>query len=170
MNMAVTELKKPKRTVRTPHINIRLAEPADAAAVAQFLGVFFHLSQWANHLKYDEEKARMYLAHTLSTPHAMYVIAMDKDEIVGVCSYHVFNVFTDPLAVMDETFTIPKYRCTDLGRRLVGTVLELAKKADGCGVMNFPICSGMKEQNSLMNMVSRHFGATPVGTIFRKDL
>ena len=169
MNIAVTELKKPKRTVRTPHINIRVAEASDAAVVARFLGLFFGMSQWANHLEYDEEKARSYLAYTLNTPHAMYVIAFDKDEIVGVCSYHVFNVFTDPLAVMDETFTIPRYRRTDLGRRLVAMALTLAK-VDGCGVMNFPICSGMKEQNSLMNMVERHFGATPVGTIYRKDL
>jgi hypothetical protein len=56
-----------------------------------------------------------------------------------------------------------------LGRRLVGMAIDMAR-ADGCKVMNFPICSGMKEQNSLMNMVGRHFGAEPIGMIFRKAL
>jgi hypothetical protein len=37
-------------------------------------------------------------------------------------------------------------------------------------VINFPIASGMPEQNSLMNMVGRHFGAVPIGMIFRKVL
>ena len=41
MNMAVTELKKPKRTVRTPHIDIRMAVSADADMLAKFLGAFF---------------------------------------------------------------------------------------------------------------------------------
>jgi GNAT superfamily N-acetyltransferase len=73
------------------------------------------------------------------------------------------------MAVMDETYTTPEYRRTDLGRRLVATVIDLAR-GDGCKVINFPICSGMPSQNSLMNMVGRHFGAEPVGMIFRKVL
>ena len=99
----------------------------------------------------------------------MYVIAMDGDEMVGVCSYHMFSVFSEPIAVMDETYTVSRYRRTDLGRRLIAMVIELAR-ADGCKVINFPICSGLKEQNSLMNMVGRHFGAEPVGMIFSKRL
>jgi GNAT superfamily N-acetyltransferase len=169
MNMSVSELKKPKRTVRTPHINIRMAEAKDAAMVAEFLGNFFELSNWSQYLKYHPERTRIYLEAAVGTEFAMYVIAMDGDEMVGVCSYHVFGIFSEPMAVMDETYTIPKYRKTDLGRRLIATVIELAR-GDGCKVMNFPICSGMKEQNSLMNMVGRHFGAEPVGMIFRKAL
>lgn len=169
MNMSVTELKKPKRTVRTPHINIRMAESKDAAMIAEFLGNFFEVSAWSKYLKYHRERTQAYLEVAVGTEFAMYVMAMDGDEMVGVCSYHVFAVFSEPMAVMDETYTTPKYRRTDLGRRLIATVIELAR-GDGCKVMNFPICSGMKEQNSLMNMVGRHFGAEPVGMIFRKKL
>ena len=46
---------------------------------------------------------------------------MDGDELVGLCSYHTFDVFTDPIAVMDETYVVKKYHRTDLGRRLVAT-------------------------------------------------
>lgn len=169
MNMAVTELKRPKRTVRTPHINIRLATSEDAAMLADFLGEFFELSIWSKDLKYHRDRTVEYLKIAVGTEFAMYVVAMEGDKMVGVCSYHVFRVFSDPMAVMDETYTIPKYQRTDLGRRLIAMVIALAK-ADGCKVMNFPICSGMKEQNSLMNMVGRHFGAEPVGMIFRKRL
>ena len=169
MNMALTELKKPKRTVRTPHIEIRMATTKDAAMISAFLGRFFHLSDWSNHLKYHEARARVHLEDVVGTEFAMYALAMEGDEMVGVCSYHVFDVFSDPMAVMDETYTIPKYQKTDLGRRLVDMVITLARN-DGCKVINFPICSGMPEQNSLMNMVGRHFGAEPVGMIFRKVL
>jgi GNAT superfamily N-acetyltransferase len=172
MNMQVTELKKPKRTVRTPHINVRMAESADAPMLADFLGEFFELSCWSKHLKYHREKTERYLAAAVGTQFAMYVIALDtKDDnkLVGVCSYHVFDVFSEPMGVMDETYTVPKYQRTDLGRRLVDMVITLARR-DGCKVINFPICSGMPEQNSLMNMVGRHFGAEPVGMIFRKVL
>jgi GNAT superfamily N-acetyltransferase len=143
-----------------------MAEAADAKMIAEFLGKFFHLSAWAKHLNYHQQKTEDYLTVAVGTQYAMYVLAMDGDEMVGVCSYHVFSVFSDPMAVMDETYTTPKYRRTDLGRRLVDTTIKLAR-ADGCKLMNFPICSGMKEQNSLMNMVGRHFGGVPVGMIFR---
>jgi GNAT superfamily N-acetyltransferase len=146
-----------------------MAEAADAEMVADFLGEFFHRSIWAAHLNYRKDKTIAHLRRAIGTQFAMYVIAMDKDEMVGVCSYHVFDVFSDPMAVMDETYTIPKYQKTDLGRRLVDMVITLARN-DGCKVINFPICSGMPEQNSLMNMVGRHFGAEPVGMIFRKVL
>jgi len=169
MNMAITELKKPKRTVRTPHIKLRMADAADAGMIARFLSEFFEVSNWSQYLKYHEDRTRDYLHDAVGTQFAMYVVAMDGDEMVGVCSYHVFGIFSEPMAVMDETYTLPKYRRTDLGRRLVAMVIELARN-DGCKVMNFPICSGMKEQNSLMNMIGRHFGGEPVGMIFRKVL
>ena len=124
------------------------------------------------HAEPPPEAIRRRLTMVLGTEFAMYVIALDTlddNKMVGVCSYHVFSVFSEPMGVMDETYTIPKYQRTDLGRRLVSMVIDLAR-ADGCKVINFPICSGMPEQNSLMNMVGRHFGAEPVGMIFRKVL
>jgi GNAT superfamily N-acetyltransferase len=137
--------------------------------IAPFLGSFFARSSWAQHLSFHEAKALAYLQRVISNGYAPYVIALDGDELVGVCSYHVYDVFTDPLAVMDETYVVPRLRRTDLGRRLVYLAIHLAK-GDGCKVMNFPIASGMPEQNSLMNMVGRHFGAEPIGMIFRKVL
>lgn len=168
MNIAVRELRAKRRT-STSHIEVRLATGDEAAKLAAFLGMFFKLSRWADCMEYHETKARDYLTRVIASGFAPYIIALDGEEIVGVCSYHTFDVFTDPIAVMDETFVVPRLRFTDLGRRLVALVLQLAK-ADGCKVMNFPICSGMAEQNSLMNMVGRHFGAEPIGMIFRKVL
>jgi GNAT superfamily N-acetyltransferase len=148
---------------------VRLANKDDADMIAEYLGVFFKQSYWANDLEYHQQKAATYLSHALGSQFAVYVLAMDGDKMVGVCSYHVFDVFTDPMAVMDETYASPEYHFTDLGRRLVATALHLAN-GDGCKLMNFPICSGMHAQNSLMNMLGRHFGARPVGMIFSKAL
>lgn len=168
MNIATRDLHKTRNT-NSSHIDIRLAKTADARMIAAFLKEFFAVSRWADNLTFHEQKATRFLEYAIDTGSSVYLIAMDGEIMVGVCSYHTWDVFTDPIAVMDETYVVPKYRFTDLGRRLVANVLNLAK-GDGCVLMNFPICSGMAEQNSLMNMVGRHFGATPVGMIFRKAL
>ena len=169
MNMAVPLPTAKRRTTATPHIELRMATVDDVEKVVAFLGVFFARSRWADNLNFHTKKATRYLFGAIGSGYAPYVIAMDGDELVGLCSYHTFDVFTDPIAVMDETYVVPRYHRTDLGRRLVAMILALAK-AEGCKVMNFPIASGMPEQNSLMNMVGRHFGAEYIGTIFRKVL
>jgi len=168
MNMAVRD-PSIKRKTATPHIELRMAGVDDVARIVDFLGDFFARSRWADNLTFQPHKAMRYLLGAIGSGYAPYVTAWDGDELVGLCSYHTFDVFTDPIAVMDETYVVPRYHRTDLGRRLIATVLELAK-AEGCKVMNFPIASGMPEQNSLMNMVGRHFGAEYIGTIFRKVL
>jgi GNAT superfamily N-acetyltransferase len=168
MNIALRNPPK-LRSTSSSHVELRLAKAGDAAMIARFLGEFFALSRWADNLSFHENKAVIYLTRVIGSGFAPYLLAMDGAEMVGVCSYHTFDVFTDPIAVMDETYVVPKYKATDLGRRLVATVIDLAR-GDGCKVMNFPICSGMTAQNSLMNMIGRHFGAHPVGMIFRKLL
>ena len=146
-----------------------MAEVGDVEKIVPFLADFFARSCWSRDLSFNAQKSAKYLIGAIGSGYAPYVIAMDGDELVGLCSYHTFDVFTDPIAVMDETYVVSRYHRTDLGRRLIAMVLALAK-GEGCKVMNFPIASGMPEQNSLMNMVGRHFGAQYVGMIFRKVL
>jgi GNAT superfamily N-acetyltransferase len=168
INTRPSELRARRRT-STPHIELRLARKEDAVKIAPFLGAFFARSRWSETLTFHEGKALDYLERVIGSGYAPYVLALDGDELVGVCSYHTYDVFTDPIAVMDETYALPRYRRTDLGRRLVGLAIEMAR-AEGCKAINFPIASGMPEQNSLMNMVGRHFGAEYIGMIFRKGL
>jgi GNAT superfamily N-acetyltransferase len=121
-------------------------------------------------MTFNRPGALAYLNYAIPNNYAPHVLAFDKDALVGLCSYHLYTAYTDkPIAVMDETFVIPELRRSDLGRRLVALAITLAR-ADGCAIMNFPIASGLPAQNSLMNMVGRHFGADPVGMIFRKVL
>jgi len=170
MNIATQELHLKRRRTITSHIELKLAIPEEAGQVADFLSQFFEQSDWADDLKLDWHKALHYLQRGIRSGATVYVLAKDENRcVVGVCSYHTFDVFEKPVAVMDETYVVAKYRKTDLGRRLISLILELAK-AEGCAVMNLPICSGMKEQRSLMNMVEKHFNAVPVGTIYRKVL
>jgi GNAT superfamily N-acetyltransferase len=166
MNMALRNISS--RTT-TPHIEVRLATTDDIPKLIELLAGFFASSNWADHMVLDRDKVAPYLHYGISTGKIPYVVAMDGDEMVGTCSYHTFDMFSKPMGVMDETYVVKRLRRTDLGRRLIALILALAK-AEGCAVMNLPICSGMKEQNSLMNMVGRHFGAEPVGMIFRKVL
>lgn len=169
MTIATRELRTPKRTT-TPHIELRLATVADVPRIADLLGRFFALTIWAEHMTFNRDGALEYLRYAIPAGYAPHAVALDGDELVGVCSYHLYRAYTDkPIAVMDETYVLPRLRRTDLGRRLVGLAIDLAR-ADGCAVMNFPIASGMPQQNGLMNLVGRHFGADYVGTIFRKVL
>jgi GNAT superfamily N-acetyltransferase len=168
MNIATRELSKARRT-STPHIEVRLGRTEDAPKVVDLVELFFHRTPWARVIKFKREGAEKWLNFAIGSGYAPHALAFDGEELVGMCSYHVFSTYTDPIAVMDETYVLPRLRRTDLGRRLVGLAIDLAK-ADGCVVMNFPIASGLPEQNSLMNMVGRHFGAEPIGMIFRKVL
>jgi GNAT superfamily N-acetyltransferase len=168
MNMQARELRTPRRTA-TPHIEVRLGKVEDVPKVADFLEMFFHLTPWSEVLRFKKQGAIGYLTMAIGNGYAPHALAFDQDELVGICSYHVYAAYTDPIAVMDETYVLPRLKRTDLGRRLVSLAIEMAR-ADGCKVMNFPIASGLPAQNSLMNMVGRHFGATPVGMIFRKVL
>jgi GNAT superfamily N-acetyltransferase len=121
-------------------------------------------------MKFNRNSALSYLSWAIPNNYAPHALAYDGRELVGLCSYHLYTTYTDkPIAVMDETFVLPRLKRSDLGRRLVGLAIELAR-ADGCAIMNFPIASGLPAQNSLMNMVGRHFGADLVGMIFRKVL
>lgn len=167
MNMHTS--RRTRRRTSTQHIEVRLATLDDIPKLVELLAGFFASSNWADCMQLDPAKVVPYLHYGISTGKIPYVVAMDGDEMVGLCSYHTFDMFSAPLGVMDETYVVKRLRRTDLGRRLIGLILQLAR-ADGCAAINLPICSGMKEQNSLMNMVGRHFGAQPVGMIFRKVL
>lgn len=164
MNIAARNLKS-----ATPHIELRLATKDDVEKLVPFLAGFFARSRWAENLTFHTGKARDYLERAISSGFSPYVLALDGEELVGCCSYHTYSVFTDPIAVMDETYVVPRLRRTDLGRRLVYLVIHLAK-TDGCKVMNFPVASGMYEQRSLINMLVRHFGCEPMGLLLRKVL
>lgn len=164
MNIAARALKS-----ATPHIELRLATKDDVAKIVPFLAVFFARSRWAENLAFHSDRATQYLEHTIPLNYAVYILALDGDELVGLISYHTYKVFTDPMAVMDETYVLPHLRRTDLGRRLVYLAMHMAK-GDGCKVMNFPVSSGMYEQRSLINMLVRHFGCEPMGLLLRKVL
>ena len=116
MNMEVRD-PRIKRKTATPHIELRMAGVDDVARIVDFLGDFFARSRWADNLTFQPHKAMRYLLGAIGSGYAPYVTAWDGDELVGLCSYHTFDVFTDPVAVMDETYVVPRYHRTDLGRR-----------------------------------------------------
>ena len=168
MNMMAA--RKLRSVSSTQRIDLRLGKVDDAERITDLLGRFFDLTIWAQNMRFNHSGALDYLRRAIGSGFAPHVLAYDGDELVGLCSYHIYSCYTDkPIAVMDETFVLPRLRRTDIGRRLVFLAIDLAR-GDGCAVMNFPIASGMKAQTSLMNMVARHFGAEPVGVIFRKVL
>ena len=164
MNIAARTLKS-----ATPHIELRLATKDDIATVVPFLATFFARSRWAENLAFNSESAARYLERAIPSGYAVYIIALDGAEIVGLCSYHMYNVFTEPVGVMDETYVVPEWRRSDLGCRLVHLALHLAK-GEGCKVMNFPVASGMYEQRSLINMLVKRFACEPMGLLLRKVL
>jgi GNAT superfamily N-acetyltransferase len=169
MNMIAPEVPTARRT-HTPHIDVRLGTPDDIPQIMDLLERFFCMTIWAQHMKFNKTGALAYLNYAIPRGYAPHALAFDKEELVGLCSYHLYTAYTDkPIAVMDETFVIPKLRRSDLGRRLVSLAIDLAR-ADGCAIMNFPIASGLPAQNSLMNMIGHHFDGEAVGMIFRKVL
>lgn len=147
----------------TSAIEIRLASVDDIPALVELYGKFFAESQWPPFLTFDPQRAVANLHRILTyVPH---ICAFDRDELVGTISYHLDRQYTDPIAVMDETYVKPAFRGSNLGRKLVALAIYLARH-DGAKVFNFPLASGMKETKSYVNML-RKFGAVPCGIIMR---
>src|SRR5262249_38461263 len=152
MNIAVRP-----RQLRTSAIEIRLGELADIPALIEVLGQFFHETTWAKRgLTFDAEKVEKALQFCAVHKTQPYLIARSGDEIVGLISWHYWSDFCEPIAVMDETWLRADYRRTDLGRKLVALAIYMAK-GDGARLMNFPLCSGLDETRTYVNML-RKFG------------
>jgi GNAT superfamily N-acetyltransferase len=151
------------RRIDTSAIEIRLASVEDIPALVELFGEFFAASQWPPFLTFDPERAVANLNRILLyVPH---ICAFDDGKLIAAISYHLDKQYTDPIAVMDETYVRPPYGRTNLARKMVALAIYLAKH-DGAKVFNFPLASGMKETASYMNLL-RKFGAVPCGIIMR---
>jgi len=163
MNIALRSLR---RSTDTSHIEIRLATHDDVPAIAQMFGAYFHATQWAYFLSYDEDKTIKRLHELIAGKRSPHLLAFDGHRLVGVLSWHYDNAYVrEPIGVMDETYVDPEYRHTNLGRKLVGLALHLAH-GDGAPVFNFPIASGLPETRTLVNML-RKFGGEVCGVLVR---
>lgn len=160
MNIALRH----KRT-NTSDIEIRYATAEDIPALVDVLDTFFHESQWKAYLTYDREKVTRSLEHLIPTHRQPYLLAFEDGKIVGLISWHLYGDFTDAIAVMDETYLAPRYRTTDLGRKLVALALYLAE-GEGARIFNFPLASGQKETATYVNMLKK-FGGVECGVLVR---
>jgi hypothetical protein len=194
MNMAVRRVAPAPYCTRTQHIELRLATVDDTPGIVRMIDDWFPMTIWKDCLTFDPAKAGMWIERGIRTGCEPFVLAveapgkfpaadLDRNGVqeigaqnqnnfapVGMISWHLdARLTTRPIAVLDEVFVIPRLRRSDLGRRLILQAM-LISEAEGAAVMNFPVASGMPEQQSLINMLVKHIGAEPVGAILRKVL
>ena len=183
MNIAARDIAPAAYCTRSQHIELRLARADDAEVIAELFGAWFPTSIWRDCLTYDPAKAASYIAKGITMGVEPFILAHEdpfkkfsateprrNGVLVGCVSWHLDGRFTTkPIGVLDEVFVVPRLRRSDLGRRLVHLAMHIAKE-EGAAVFNFPVCSGMPEQQSLINMLVNHIGAEPVGAILRKVL
>jgi predicted N-acetyltransferase YhbS len=163
MNIAVRHVR---RSTDTSHIEIRRAGLEHVPRLARLFGEYFYETQWGQFLTFNEDKCIARLSQLVSQDYTPHLVALDAGEIVGVISWHYDLQYTDePIAVMDETFVLPQYRSSDLGRKLVGIALHIAAKHKA-PVFNFPIASGLPSTATLVNMLKK-FGGEICGVIVR---
>jgi hypothetical protein len=184
MNIAVRDTRWAHCT-RTQHIELRLATVDDVSAIAQLISAWFPMTIWKDCLSFDAVKAAPYIARGIASGCQPFILALDQPtknfpgpdpagntiqpELVGCISWHLDARFTEPIGVLDEVFVVPRLRRSDLGRRLIMMAMHISRE-EGAKVFNFPVASGMPAQVSLINMLTRHIGAEPVGVILRKVL
>jgi hypothetical protein len=158
------------RQTDTSAIDIRLAVLEDIPAMVEVLGSFFHETAWGKRgITYLPEKVAKALEFVIVHKTQPYLLARDEDgEIVGVISWHYFRDFCDPIAVMDETWVRHDYRRTNLARKLTALSIYMAQ-GDGAHIMNFPLCSGLEETRTMVNML-RKFGCEMTGVMMTKVL
>jgi GNAT superfamily N-acetyltransferase len=136
-------------------------------ALVRLFGMYFAATRWGDFLSYDEKRAAPRLLQLISQKYTPHLVAYDRDELVGIMSWHYDIQYTnEPIGVLDEVFVMPAYRRTDLGRKLVALALHIAAK-HGAAVFNFPIASGLPETKTLANMLRHKFGGVYCGVIVR---
>jgi predicted N-acetyltransferase YhbS len=164
MNIAVKNVVQ--RTTDTSHIEIRRAQLEHVPRLARLFGEYFYETQWGMFLTFDEQKCIRRLSQLVQQEFTPHLVAFDGERIVGIISWHYdMQYTTEPIAVMDETFVLPPYRSSNLGRKLVGLALHMAAKHKA-PVFNFPIASGLPSTATLTNML-RKFGGEICGVIVR---
>jgi N-acetylglutamate synthase-like GNAT family acetyltransferase len=163
MNIAVRRIR---RSTDTSHIEIRRAELKHVPRLVRLFGEYFYETQWGMFLTFDQDKCAARLSQLVQQEFTPHLVALDNGEIIGVISWHYDLQYTvEPIAVMDETFVLPPYRQSDLGRKLVALALHIAAKHKA-PVFNFPIASGLPSTATLRNML-RKFGGEICGVIVR---
>jgi GNAT superfamily N-acetyltransferase len=157
------------RQTDTSAIEIRLASLDDIPAMVAALRAFFDETPWgARGVSFDAESVERFLQFSTPRGSQPYLLALDHGRIVGLISWHYYRDYTDPIAVMDETYVAPDFRRTNLARKLVALALHMAN-GDGARIMNFPLCSGLDATRTYVNML-RKFGAEMTGVMMTKVL
>ena len=152
-----------------PAIELRLATVDDIDDLVLLFATFFRESHYQPYLQFDAAVAAKYLRAAIGSGFSPHILATHNGRIVGVGCYHLDSSFASaPLAVMDEIYALEEYRGTPVGRALVATMLDLAKR-DGATCIHIPLTSGHKAMPSLVNLF-RKFGAEIIGVVMRKVL
>ena len=118
---------KPPKPRPEPKLTLRDAKPADAAALAELMGLLGH--------EIDEKAARKSIAKLAKLGEPQLVAALDK-QVVGLCGVHLMHAIHRDAPVGRITILVVAKEARDkgIGRKLVDEAEARLRKA-GCKIV-----------------------------------
>lgn len=151
-----------------PIIELRMATLDDVPALLGLYEHFFLQTQYATHLSFSTENARIYLNDVIGRGMSPHILAVLGGNIIGWLAYHMDRSFcVQPLAILDEMFVIPEFAGTPVGRALIASAMDICRNVEGANCFHIMITSGHKRAKTLVNAFKK-FGAEEIGVVLRK--
>jgi L-amino acid N-acyltransferase YncA len=152
------------------NLTFRIGNAADVAPLLTEYGAdHFYEGGFGKFSTFDLERAIREMCAQVKRDDTPFILAEIGDEFVGWMSWTMMHVFTvAPIAVLWTIYVRPEYRHGAVGRRLIWSAMDLAKKEGACAF--FATVAPTSLGGESLCHLFRSFGFDPMGGAFSKVL
>jgi L-amino acid N-acyltransferase YncA len=148
----------------------RVGKVADVAPLLTEYGAdHFYEGGFGQFSTFDLERAIREMCAQVERDDTPFILAEIGGEFVGWMSWTMMHVFTvAPIAVLWTIYVRPEYRHGAVGRRLIWSAMDIAKKEGACAF--FATVAPTSPGGQSLCHLFREFGFAPMGGAFTKAL
>jgi L-amino acid N-acyltransferase YncA len=152
------------------NLTLRVGKVADVAPLlTQYGADHFYEGGFGQFTTFDLDRAIREMSVQVARDDTPFAVAEIGDEFVGWISWNMMHVFTvAPIAVLWTVYVRPEYRHGAVGRRLVWSAMDIAKKEGACAF--FATVAPTSPGGQSLCHLFRSFGFDPMGGAFSKVL
>ena len=153
------------------NLTLRVGKPADVAPLLTAYGAdHFYEGGFGQFSTFDLDRAIREMTRQVERDDTPVAIAEISGEFVGWISWTMMHVFTvAPIAVLWTIYVRPEYRHGAVGRRLIWSALDIAKKEWAHAPSTITVAPTGAGGQALSHLF-REFGFEPMGGAFSKVL
>lgn len=152
------------------NLTLRVGKPADVAPLLTAYGAdHFYEGGFGQFSTFDLDRAIREMTRQVERDDTPVAIAEIGGEFAGWVSWTMMHVFTvAPIAVLWTIYVRPEYRHGAVGRRLIWSAIDIARREGACAFFATVAPTGVGGQ-ALCHLF-REFGFAPMGGAFTKAL